>query len=274
MKFGLDVPIHREYSDPGLLVDLAKSAEDKGWDGFFLQDSMASDDPLADPWICLSAIARETEKIRIGALLTALPRRRPWKVARETSSLDLLSGGRLIFGAGLGFNPADFESFGEDASLRVRAAMLDEGLHLLNRFWSGERVTFEGAHYQVQDVRIVPRPLQRPRIPIWLGGGWPVRAPFRRAARWDGIYVMTEKSTGGKMTPADIEEMRAFIFEQRSDQSHFDVVFADKTSRGSGKSQEQIGEFGEAGVTWWLEGLWSMSPEEAKARIGAGPPNN
>jgi alkanesulfonate monooxygenase SsuD/methylene tetrahydromethanopterin reductase-like flavin-dependent oxidoreductase (luciferase family) len=272
IKFGLDVPIDGEFADPHLLTSLALEAEQCGWHGFFVQDAIASDKPLVDPWISLSAIAVDTKDLRIGAFLTALPRRRPWKVARETVTLDALSNGRLIFAAGLGFNPADFSNYGEDSSLQLRADMLDEGLHLLDRFWSGEKVTFDGAHYQVADVTMLPRPIQRPRIPIWLGGGWPVRAPFKRAARWDGIYVMTEKATGGKMTPDDIREMRLFIAGHRGEWDDFEIAFADKTPIHSSDLGQLVWPFAEAGVTWWLEGLWSMSPMEARKRLECGPP--
>lgn len=272
IKYGLDVPIDDEFADPYLLTSLAVDAERYGWDGFFVQDAVVSDKPLADPWIALSAIAIQTKVLRLGAFMTALPRRRPWKVAREAVSLDHLSGGRLIFGAGLGFNPADFAKFGEDASLPVRAAKLDEGLQLLDQFWSGKEVNFEGTHYQVTGVSMLPRPIQRPRIPMWIAGGWPKRAPFRRAARWDGIYVMTERATGGKMTPADIRDMRIFITEHRVEADRLDIAFADKTPSDSSDSGLLVRRYAEAGVNWWLEGLWSMTPREARHRIECGPP--
>src|SRR3712207_424427 len=100
MKYGLDIPISGEYADPHKLVSLAVEAEQAGWDGFFVQDGLLGPDPHVDPWLTLAAIAMQTERIKIGAFMTPLPRRRPWKVARETVTLDLLSGGRLIFGAG------------------------------------------------------------------------------------------------------------------------------------------------------------------------------
>lgn len=272
IRFGLDVPIHKEFSDPKLLSTLAVEAERAGWEGFFIQDAMISKDALVDPWIALAAIAVRTERIRLGALLTALPRRRPWKVARETATLDHLSRGRLVFGAGLGFNPQDFTAFGEPGSLAIRASQLDEGLELLARFWTGEEVNFIGDYYQIAGVTIRPRPFQRPQIPIWIGGGWPKRGPFRRAARWDGVYVMTEKSSGGKMMPADIRAMVAFIADQRTPTRQYDVVFADRTPADPGTAGRIVQPYAAAGVTWWLEGLWSLTPAEACDRIRSGPP--
>jgi alkanesulfonate monooxygenase SsuD/methylene tetrahydromethanopterin reductase-like flavin-dependent oxidoreductase (luciferase family) len=151
MKFGLDIPTAGVYADPRKLADLAAEAEDAGWDGFFLWDIVFAEDtfntPVLDPWIALSAIAMRTQRIRIGAMLTPLPRRRPWQVARETASLDLLSNGRLVFGAGLGYQARDFTPFGEDFDLKKRAEQLDEGLEILTGLWSGKPFSFHGKHY-------------------------------------------------------------------------------------------------------------------------------
>ena len=107
MRYGVNVPPHGDYADPRRIVELAEEAEDAGWDGFFLWDHLLfmSDyrGPVIDPWIALAAIAQATERVRIGTLVTPLARRRPWKVARETVTLDMLSGGRLILGVGLGY---------------------------------------------------------------------------------------------------------------------------------------------------------------------------
>src|ERR1041385_7825373 len=138
MKYGLDVRIDEEFAEPQTLVELALEAEQAGWDGFFVQDAMVADAALVDPIIALAAIAAHTKYIRIGAFMTALPRRRPWKVARESVTLDHLSKGRLIFGAGSGFDPTDFTAFGEEADLKMRAEALDEGLAVLTGLWSGE----------------------------------------------------------------------------------------------------------------------------------------
>lgn len=272
IKYGLDVTIAEEYCHPRILANLAAEAEQAGWDGFFVQDFIYCDDtPIVDPWIALAAIAMRTSRIRIGAFMTALPRRRPWKVARETASLDHLSNGRLIFGAGLGFQREDFWAFGEADEPKVRAEKLDESLAILSGLWIGEPVDFAGQHYQLKSVRFLPKPVQSPRIPIWIGGGWPNRRPFRRAARWDGVYVMTNKVNGEEATPHDIREMIEYIRAHRDNPEPFDVAFAGETSCISQESAEVVGPYAEAGVTWWLEGIWAPLAETRK-RIGSGPP--
>jgi alkanesulfonate monooxygenase SsuD/methylene tetrahydromethanopterin reductase-like flavin-dependent oxidoreductase (luciferase family) len=176
---GIFVAPFGELSEPGVVAELAAAAEERGWDGFFLWDHVAYRAPvraIADPWITLAAIATATERLRIGALVTPLPRRRPHQIARETATLDRLSGGRLVFGVGIGSDRTgefDPDRFGEEGDARKRARLLDEGLERLSAYWAGE---FE------------PRPLQEPRIPVWAAARWPNRRPLRRAARWDGLF--------------------------------------------------------------------------------------
>lgn len=273
MKYGLDVSIAKEYCDPHSLANLAVEAEQVGWDGFFVQDFIYCDDaPITDPWIAMAAIAILTSRIRIGAFMTALPRRRPWKVARETVSLDHLSNGRLILGAGLGFQVEDFSAFGEVDNAKVRAEKLDESLTVISGLWTGETVHFEGRHYKVNGVKFLPKPIQSPRIPVWVAGGWPNRKPFRRAARWDGIYVMTKKTNGEDATPEDIREMIDYIHVYRcEDAGTFEVAFAGKTPTDPQTSAEVVRPYAEAGVTWWLEGIWDSLDKTTK-RIRSGPP--
>ena len=271
MKYGLDVSIAGEFADLPSLIRLAIEAEQARWNGFFLQDYLISDQPVVDPWIALSAIATQTHKIRLGVLMTALPRRRAWIVARQTVTLDRLSKGRLIFGAGLGFNPFDFEAFGENAELRMRAEKLDEGLTILTGLWTGESFQYQGKYYQVKQTQFLPRPVQSPRIPIWIAGSWPNRKPFQRAAHWDGVYVMTKKVNGTKLTPTDIAEIIAYIRTQRKSKEPFEVAYADETSLDTKESRAIVKSYGEAGVTWWLEGIWNTM-EEGIDRIHSGPP--
>ena len=129
----------------------------------------------------------------MGVLISALAQRRPWKFARETASLDVLSGGRLVVGVDLGSQGREeFAAFGEDPDLAVRAARLDEGLEILLGLWSGEPYAFQGRHHSGEETVFVPRPCQRPRPPIWVAGRWPARRPFRRAARFDGVFPTFE----------------------------------------------------------------------------------
>ena len=145
-----------------------------------------------DPWVTLAAMAMRTERIRIGAIVTPPARRRPWKLARETMSVDRLSGGRLILPVGLGaLDDGAFGNVGEPTEARVRAERLDESLAILEGLWSGEPFGFEGEHYRFEPMTFRPRPVQRPRIPIWVVGAWPNERSTRRALRFDGILPQT-----------------------------------------------------------------------------------
>jgi alkanesulfonate monooxygenase SsuD/methylene tetrahydromethanopterin reductase-like flavin-dependent oxidoreductase (luciferase family) len=186
MRYGIVTPNLGEYADPRVAIRLARAAEAAGWEAFFVWDHLGfvRGVPSGDPWIILSAVAALTTRLKLGLAVTPLARRRPQVVANAMASLDLLSGGRAIFGAGLGGAPEEFTAFGEPGDPKERAAMLDEGLQILDGLWSGETVTHRGRHYAVQGVSLAPRPLQRPHLPIWIGGeGAPA---LRRAARWDG----------------------------------------------------------------------------------------
>jgi len=225
-------------------------------------------------------------------MVTPLPRRRPGKLARETVSLDHLSDGRLILGVGIGAMPYEYDYLGEEADTRVRGAMLDEGLEVLTGLWSGEPFGHRGEHYRVagdppeQDWRAVfyPPPLQRPRIPIWVGGTWPIKAPFRRAARWDGVFPM--KVEGGRivpMTPEDAQEVAHYIAAHRAGDGPFELVVAGETPGDDRKKAARImSAFEEAGVTWWIESIdtwrfgWTEGEtwpsEEMRHRVRRGPP--
>jgi alkanesulfonate monooxygenase SsuD/methylene tetrahydromethanopterin reductase-like flavin-dependent oxidoreductase (luciferase family) len=275
MRFGVEIAPWGELADPRALASLAALAESAGWDGFFLWDAMLHDPddlPKADPWIALAAIAMSTEVIRIGPMLTPVPRRRPWKVAREAVTLDHLSGGRLILGVGLG-DPSDeeFGWFGEPGvDHATRARMLDEGLAILDGLWSGKVFSFAGEFYSLAPMTFRPTPLQSPRIPIWIGGWWPNRAPMRRAARWDGAHP---NRAGGSMIPAEVAEIAAFIWQHRTSEDPFDLVIGDYPS--AAPTDELIGRIEsleQAGATWWVEKLGATSLHLAEARIRQGPP--
>jgi alkanesulfonate monooxygenase SsuD/methylene tetrahydromethanopterin reductase-like flavin-dependent oxidoreductase (luciferase family) len=274
MKYGLDVATVNEYHDPRTLTTLASDAEEAGWDGFFIWDTLqyTKPAPVVDPWVALSAIAVKTSRVRLGAMVTPLPRRRPWKLARETVTLDHLSGGRLVFGAGLGWLREEYSAFGEDADSQIRGQKLDEALAILTGLWSGERFSHKGRHYQLEDVQMLPRPLQSPRIPVWVAGGWPHRRPFRRAARWDGVYPGT--ADGRPITPKDLEEILAYMGPYRPSPGPFDVVASGSTPSDGGRGSEIVAPFAEAGATWWLEAIsFERGPlSEMRDRIRDGPP--
>jgi alkanesulfonate monooxygenase SsuD/methylene tetrahydromethanopterin reductase-like flavin-dependent oxidoreductase (luciferase family) len=195
MRSGLFLPLFDELADPALVARLSSAAEEAGWHGVFVWDHVRWREPVAevaDPWVTLAAIATATERVRIGPMVTPLARRRPVKIARETATLDRLSGGRLTLGVGLGNDQAgrELSITGEETDDRRRARMLDESLQILAAAWSGKPVHHRGEHYAVDGMRFLPRPVQRPGIPVWVGGFYGRPAPLRRAARYQGFVAV------------------------------------------------------------------------------------
>lgn len=276
MKFGLDVATAGEYADPHTLVDLAVEAEMAGWDGFFVWDVLfayeSPEEPVADPWIALAAIAMKTQHIRIGAFLTPLARRRPWQVARQATTLDHLCGGRLVFGAALGYQSLDFVPFGEEFDVRIRAKKLDEGLSIVQGLWTEDHFSFQGNHFRLEDVTLRPRPVQSPHIPVWVAGGWPRRKPFRRAAQWDGVYVMTvNQVTNELLSPDEVKEIAAYIKAHRHRPEPFDIAVNVEISSDSQLAEEMTQAYAEAGATWCVA-LASDTVAEYRELIRRGPP--
>ncbi|MEI8333612.1 MAG: LLM class flavin-dependent oxidoreductase [Chloroflexota bacterium] len=291
MRFGLSVANIGEYADARLVAGLARDAEDAGWDGLFAWDHLvfvkAWRPEVGDAWTILAAVALATDRLRLGPMVTPLPRRRPQVVARQTATLDRLSGGRLVFGAGLG-EPAEdeFGSFGEPTDRRTRAAMLDEGLEILAALWSGEAVTHHGAHYTVDDVTFLPRPVQVPRIPIWIAATVGHERPLRRAARWDGVHPVKYGPDGEDLplTPEDVASMLADVRRFRTEaglagaglaREPFDVVALgeiDPTDRPG--TRHSCAELAAAGATWWLQAVSPRGGDVATMRrlVRAGPP--
>ena len=233
--------------------------------------------PMVDPWIALAAVAVATSRIRLGPMVTPVPRRRPWKLARETVTLDHLSGGRLILGVGLGDPVAtEFGAFGEETDAPRRAGLLDEGLAVLTGLWRGEPFSFQGEHFQIRDARCWPPPVQSPRIPIWVAGLWPNRPPQRRAARWDGVFSIKPRTdNSGTLTPDEVRELIAYVRSQREADAAFDVVVYGATPADDpGRAAELVAPYAEAGLTWWQESLSGFRGplELTRARIRQGPP--
>jgi alkanesulfonate monooxygenase SsuD/methylene tetrahydromethanopterin reductase-like flavin-dependent oxidoreductase (luciferase family) len=280
VRFAVGCPNVREYGDVRVAVELGRRAEAAGWDGFFVWDHIAYRErgaAVADPWVAIAALAAITKRVRLGVMVCALARRRPWKVARETASLDLLSGGRMVFGAGLGsMAEEEFAAFGEEGDAAVRASRLDEGLEILASLWRGDDVDHRGEHYEVRTGSFLPAPVQRPRIPVWIAGRWPARPPFRRAARWDGVFP-THRDVGHDetMSPEQVAEIVAFTRSQRDSGEPFDVVIEGRSDGGHpARDLEMVSRYRAVGVTWWIEklGWFRGSIDEMRRRIDAGPP--
>jgi len=277
MKFGLMLPnMGSPFGDASLLVELAQSAEQAGWEGFFLWDHIGGGRgfPAVDPWVCLGGIASRTQSLRLGTMVTPLSRRRPWKVAREIVTLDHLSRGRAVLGVGVGdYIVKDFKAFGEVAGPRTRAEMLDESLEILAGLQSGEPFHYTGKHYQVTEALFKPTPVQSPRIPVWVAAHWPFKRPLRRAARWDGVLPLPWNA--GPITPAVIREMAAYIAEHRTIDTPFDIIkYGVTEGKDLAKDRSLVQEYETAGATWWVEEIYSSrgTLKQIQKRIAAGPP--
>jgi alkanesulfonate monooxygenase SsuD/methylene tetrahydromethanopterin reductase-like flavin-dependent oxidoreductase (luciferase family) len=282
MQYGV---IISASNDPRVLAELAHEAEVAGWDGVFISDSISIETdthpatPGFDPWVALAVIAMRTERVRLGTMVTAVTRRRPWKLARETVTLDHLSNGRLILSVGLGpvYDDAGFYKVGEVLDRKVRAERTDETLAILNGLWSGQPFSFSGKHYQVQEMTLLPPPVQSPRIPIWVVGAWPRTKSMQRALRWDGLLPAIKNADGtwGDITPDSIRAMKAFVDEHRTAPTPFGIVVEAVTPGDDrAKAAATVRPFAEAGATWWIESTWMMPGEVdvQLARIRQGPP--
>ena len=260
MRFGLSIP---PFTDVATLVAMARDAEAAGWDGVFLWDHLQwdriSDLDIHDPWVLLGAMATATSRVRLGTMVTPLSRRRPWVVAKHLTTLDHLSGGRAVLGVGLGA-PADaeFAAFGDEDGDRARAALLDEGLDLLDGLLRG-RVEHEGPQFHVE-AQLRPGPVQDPRPPIWVAGISPHRKPLERALRWDGLVPL---GPNGFMRPDEVEAYVGGV--DRPD--GWDLV----VSSAPGVPAD---EYASVGATWLISSTWPEAgwPDELLTRIRQGPP--
>jgi alkanesulfonate monooxygenase SsuD/methylene tetrahydromethanopterin reductase-like flavin-dependent oxidoreductase (luciferase family) len=243
-RHGLFIAPFDELADARLVAELAAEAEAAGWDGVFVWDHVAYRAPvraLADPWVTLAAVAAATERVTIGTLVTPVARRRPHQLARETVTLDRLSGGRLVLGVGLGSDKTgEFapERFDEEGDAKARAKLLDDGIERLTAYWDGE---FE------------PRPVHG-RIPIWVASRWPNRRPLRRAARHQGLFPIDLPG------PEALAELRAELGDG------YEYVVEDDPGADTAP-------WIEAGATWCLV-AFGAQPTAATVRdaITAGPP--
>ncbi len=266
MQYALSMPPFGDFADPHMLMDAARRAEAAGWDGFFVWDHIFWDPsfhPNLDAWVGLAGVATATTRMRIGTMLTPLPRRRPWKVARETTTLDRLSNGRLTLGVGIGSPEQwDYGFFHEETDAKLRARKLDEALDILTGLWRGKPFRYSGEQYQLEEVTFKPTPIQTPRIPIWVGGFYPNKPPLRRAAKWDGCYLIKE----GVMEPDDFRQALAYIRQHRTTDAPFDVAGGAVLPDDPGAARARVQAYADAGLTWWMEPVdpWSMgAPWEA-----------
>jgi len=248
MKFGLQMPNLGGFADVNLLIDVAQMAEASGWDGLFLWDHVAIPDKMVDPMTVFGAIAVKTERIRFGPMITSLSRRRPWKLAREATTLDHLSNGRFTLGIGMGGSEWDFQRVGDIGDNKVKAQRTDEALTIVDGLWQSDTVTYTGDHYQVDGLTFRPRPIQQPRIPIWCAGIYPNRKPLLRASQWDGVFPI---AIDRFLTPNEWREIAQIISDNRTTDAPFDMAHNGITQDKD--DIETIKPYVDAGVTWWME---------------------
>lgn len=267
MKHGIVI----NAGTPRQIADLARDAEDAGWDGAFTYDAIAiGTADLYDPWTLLAAMAMTTARVTLGAIVFAPTRRRPWKLAREALTVDHLSGGRLVVPVGLGaLDDLGFGNVCEATASRERAAILDETLDILAGLWTGEPFEHHGARYDFGPMVLRPRPVQQPRIPIWVVAVWPHRRSMERALRWDGMVLQTDD-------PAEVAEIAADARRRRIEIGRaepFELVVQGSTAADPAAAGAATRPIADAGATWWIEADWhEPSLDGVRRRILAGPP--
>lgn len=256
--------------DPREAAELAAAAEAAGWDGVFTWDGVAiGTGDTYDPWVVMAAMAMRTERVTLGAIVTPPSRRRPWKLAREALSVDVLSGGRLVLPVGLGaLDDAAFGAVGEATDARTRAELLDETLAILEGLWSGEPFAFEGAHYRFPALTFRPTPVQRPRVPIWVVAVPTSDRSMARAARWDGLVSQVGEA-------AELAPITTWLDRERPSwrTDGFELVAQGSTPPDEAAAAAIVRPWAEAGATWWLDADWSTATVESqRRRIEVGPP--
>lgn len=239
LKHGLLLPNGGESAVADRPVEFGVVADAAGWDGVFAFDHLVHPPTASgpedyqavyDPWITLAAIASRTDDISLGSAVTPVPRRQPWQLARDLATLDRLSDGRVILGAGLG-SPRDYTRFGRSFDAPRLGEKFDEALDVIAGLWRGEPFNYDGDYYTVDNGVLLPTPVQEPRVPIIIGGWWPYKAAFQRGARWDGIIPNW---------PALLEDFPREYIEALPD--HIRTA-ADKQSSHAEELREMIGYY-------------------------------
>jgi alkanesulfonate monooxygenase SsuD/methylene tetrahydromethanopterin reductase-like flavin-dependent oxidoreductase (luciferase family) len=270
MRYGISISPAGPGGDPASMAELAAAAEKAGWDGIFLEDYIVYQGqvgtPTYDPWVTMAAMTVATSRMRLGTSVTPLPRRRPWQLASEAVTLDHLSQGRLILGVGSGdTQDPGFTATGEPLRRAIRAELLDESLEIVTRLWTGEPVTFRGRHFKLDGLRMSPRPVQQPRIPVWIGGQWTLSGVRARVTRWDGscAYKGPTDQEWQDMTAADVRDIRAAV----GDRPGFDIAIGGRQRDADwDREREHVRTIASAGATWWVE--W-VKPGDRQATIDA-----
>ncbi len=274
MRYGFVLP----SGDARVAAEMAAVVEQAGWDGFFVWEPVWG----VDAWVCLTAAAMRTERIRLGTMLSPISRMRPWDLAGKATTLDQLSGGRVILSVGLGAVDTGFAEFGEVTDRKTRAELMDEGLDIITGLWRGQPFAYQGQHYVLKPTTFFPAPppAQQPRIPIWVVGAWPRPRSMRRVLKYDGILPMVMGDSGAprQAAPDDIRAIRDYVAERRTEPTPFDIVVEGVTPGDDPThAADIVRPWAEAGATWWIEALWelpgrSVTLDDVRRRAEQGPP--
>jgi alkanesulfonate monooxygenase SsuD/methylene tetrahydromethanopterin reductase-like flavin-dependent oxidoreductase (luciferase family) len=270
VRYGIEVVPFGDYAEPGAVVELGVAAEAAGWEAISLWDHAHFWGGVGDPWVTLTAVATRTSRLRLVTGVSPVPRYRPHLLARALHALDALSGGRVVFGAGLGV-PEDLDPLGDGHDAATRAAMTDEALPLVAQWCEGRTVSHEGPHYRAADVQVCPAPPDG-RPPIWIGG---LSGPaLRRAARWEGWFAACiDEQQRVHVGPDRVAEAAAALAGHGA-RAGTDIAVNGTTEPGDPRGADLVARYAAAGATWWFESLFGLRAghEDLLARVAAGPP--
>jgi hypothetical protein len=285
MRFGFVMP----FGDAAQIADAAVLAESAGWDAIFAWEPVWG----VDAWVALTAAAMVTKSIRLGTMVTPLPRVKPWDLASKAATLDRLSGGRVQLSVGLGAVLEAWTAFEADQGRATRVSLLEEGLAVYDGLMRGQPFSYDGRHHHVRptDFVVPDPPVQRPRVPVWVVGGYrqgsDEQPSMDRAAHWDGLLPNWIGSQGQGAaavdTPARLTEVvncaRALREAAGLPWEGFDVIHEGRSHGEGSTTPADPGVWAQAGATWWVEGAWDLERTEAgraevERRIQSGPPSS
>lgn len=274
INFGIYIANFDIFESPIDYLDLAVATEENSWDGFFMWDHTVGipGKPASETFTTLSAIASKTNNIKIGTTVTGLPRHRPWNLARKVATIDHISNGRFIFGIGLGARD-EYSPFNEENDNKILKEKVDESLQIIQGIFEKDHFSFSGKHYQLNDVSFNPKPKQK-NLPIWVAGTWPYKGPFRRAAKFNGIFPLSADPDEIRLSPKEYQDIISFINQFRDPKSDFDVVSHMYTT-GNKEDDAWISDYIDVGVNWLIEVIYPgrASKKEIFDRIKKGPPS-